>query len=163
VAFAGRYETVTGVGIAPRPVQRPIPLWMGGSSPAAYERIGRLADGWFPLVPPDSRMDEARAIIERSAVAAGRDATKIGLEGRVTLGPGGVEKLLSHVGRLVEVGATHVTVNTMKGGLASVDDHLRVLEQISDGLALRSRRSRCPSLLMRAETGGRDKGEPWNR
>src|SRR5580693_9303691 len=43
VTFDGRYERVTGAGLAPLPVQRPIPVWFGGSSPAAYRRIGRLA------------------------------------------------------------------------------------------------------------------------
>src|ERR1700727_1251947 len=45
-------DTTTGAGPLPLPVQRPIPIWMGGSSAAAYGRIGRLADGWFPQVVP---------------------------------------------------------------------------------------------------------------
>ncbi|MGZ4711012.1 MAG: LLM class F420-dependent oxidoreductase, partial [Acidimicrobiales bacterium] len=48
VTHAGTYEQVTGAGLAPLPIQRPIPIWMGGSSPAAYRRIGRQGDGWFP-------------------------------------------------------------------------------------------------------------------
>ena len=34
VTFDGRYHQVTGAGIAPMPVQRPIPLWIGGRLPA---------------------------------------------------------------------------------------------------------------------------------
>ena len=41
-----------GAGLAPMPVQRPIPVWFGGSLAAAYAALGRLADGWFPQVPP---------------------------------------------------------------------------------------------------------------
>jgi alkanesulfonate monooxygenase SsuD/methylene tetrahydromethanopterin reductase-like flavin-dependent oxidoreductase (luciferase family) len=48
VTFEGEFDTVTAAGIAPMPIQRPIPVWFGGSSPRADERIGRLADGWFP-------------------------------------------------------------------------------------------------------------------
>ncbi|HWW54008.1 MAG TPA: LLM class F420-dependent oxidoreductase, partial [Acidimicrobiales bacterium] len=51
VNFAGAYERVTGAGLSPRPIQRPIPIWFGAQSPAAYRRVGRLADGWFPQVP----------------------------------------------------------------------------------------------------------------
>src|SRR6478752_6945162 len=52
LTFEGEFERVTGAGLAPLPVQRPIPVWIGAQSPRAYERAGRLADGWFPQVPP---------------------------------------------------------------------------------------------------------------
>src|SRR5882762_6608220 len=47
VTHEGVHERVTGAGLAPLPVQRPIPIWIGASSKRAYERVGRLADGWF--------------------------------------------------------------------------------------------------------------------
>ena len=63
VTFDGEFERVTGAGLAPLPVQRPIPIWIGGSSTRAYQRIGRLADGWFPMTPPGPKLDEARSIV----------------------------------------------------------------------------------------------------
>src|SRR6201999_1148691 len=45
ITFDGRYDKVTAAGLAPLPVQRPIPLWLGAQSPKSYERVGRLADG----------------------------------------------------------------------------------------------------------------------
>jgi len=45
VTFEGEYERVTGAGLAPMPRQRPIPIWLGGSSGPAYRRMGRLAGG----------------------------------------------------------------------------------------------------------------------
>src|SRR5437763_170651 len=62
VTHEGPSERVIGAGLAPLPVQRPIPLWIGGSSKPAYRRAGRLADGWFPQVRPGPPLDEARAI-----------------------------------------------------------------------------------------------------
>ena len=48
VTHEGPSERVTGAGLAPLPVQRPIPVWFGVASPRAYRRAGRLGDGWFP-------------------------------------------------------------------------------------------------------------------
>ena len=83
-----RYEHVTGAGIAPLPVQRPIPIWFGAASPPAYRRIGRLADGWFPMVPPGPTPRRG-AGDRRGRARARRAATPspIGMEGRVSWSP----------------------------------------------------------------------------
>jgi probable F420-dependent oxidoreductase len=127
VTYHGRYHRVTGAGLAPLPLQRPIPVWFGAQSDRAYRRAGRLADGWFPQVPPGPKLDEARGVVERAAVEAGRDPRAIGMEGRVTW-RGSPEKLADHTRTWHEAGATQVSVNTMGAGLRSVDDHLAVLE-----------------------------------
>ena len=64
VTHDGAFERVTAAGLAPLPVQRPIPIWIGGQSPPAYRRVGRLADGWFPQVAPGPTLDEALAIVD---------------------------------------------------------------------------------------------------
>jgi alkanesulfonate monooxygenase SsuD/methylene tetrahydromethanopterin reductase-like flavin-dependent oxidoreductase (luciferase family) len=134
VSFEGRHERVTGAGLAPRPVQQPIPLWFGGSSPKAYERMGRLADGWFPQVNPGAKLDEARSILEQAAVDAGRDPSTIGMEGRVTWTADGAERLADHAGRWRSAGATHLSVNTMGAGLTTVDAHLDALTKAAEVL-----------------------------
>jgi probable F420-dependent oxidoreductase len=139
VTFAGEHETVTGAGLAPLPVQRPIPVWFGGQSRPAYVRIGRLADGWFPQVPPDDRLKEAKAIVDQAALAAGRDPAQIGMEGRVSWTEAGADKLIDHVGRWRAVGASHLSINTMGVGLGGVDGHLGALEQAAAALELAGR------------------------
>jgi probable F420-dependent oxidoreductase len=136
VTFSGEYEVVTGAGLCPLPVQRPIPVWFGAQSRPAYVRIGQLADGWFPQVPPDERLEEARATVTAAAVAAGRDPAVIGMEGRVSWTAGGAEKLVDHIGRWRAVGATHVSINTMRVGLGSVDGHLTALTAAAEALGL---------------------------
>ena len=42
VTFGGSFDPITGAGLAPWPVQRPIPVWVGAQSPRAYRRAGGL-------------------------------------------------------------------------------------------------------------------------
>jgi probable F420-dependent oxidoreductase len=135
VTFDGTDEKVIGAGLAPLPVQRPIPIWFGAQSPAAYRRAGRLGDGWFPQVRPGPDLDAARAVVEQAAVDAGRDPAAIGMEGRVSW-TGDTDKLVDHVGRWRKAGASHLSVNTMNTGLATVDQHLAALERTAAALGL---------------------------
>src|SRR5258708_16674341 len=84
VTFDGAHHRVTGAGLAPLPVQRPIPVWIGAMSRPALERAGRLADGWFPPMSPGPELDEAREIVVRSAIAAGSDPATLCMEDHMT-------------------------------------------------------------------------------
>jgi probable F420-dependent oxidoreductase len=136
VTHAGTHERVTGAGLAPLPVQRPIPVWIGAMSAPAYRRIGRYADGWFPQLAPGPQLEEARAIIDDAAREAGRDPKAIGMEGRVSFGAGGPEKLAEQAERWRAAGASHLSVNTMGAGLGPVDGHLAALASIAKALGL---------------------------
>lgn len=135
VTFNGEFEQVTGAGLAPMPVQRPIPIWIGAQSAPAYRRAGRIADGWFPQLPPGPRLDEARAVVEQAALDAGRDPNTLGMEGRASW-TGDMGDLTSLVDQWRQSGATHLSINTMRAELASVDDHLAVLEQVATELGV---------------------------
>jgi probable F420-dependent oxidoreductase len=136
VTHDGPSERVTGAGLAPTPVQRPIPIWFGAASPRAYRRAGRLADGWFPMVPPGPELDEAKALVDAAAIEAGRDPAAVGMEGRASWGPGGLDRMVDEVGRWSSAGATHLSINTMGAGLTSVDEHLAALAATAEGLGL---------------------------
>jgi probable F420-dependent oxidoreductase len=138
VTYAGEFDRVTGAGLAPLPVQRPIPVWFGAQSERAYRRAGRLADGWFPQVSPGPELDKAREIVNAAAREAGRDPAQLGMEGRVGW-RGDAAKLAEQAGRWQESGATHLAVNTMGAGLASLGDHLGALEVAAEALGVRAR------------------------
>jgi probable F420-dependent oxidoreductase len=131
VTYHGNFHHVTGAGLAPLPVQRPIPVWIGAQSPRAYRRAGRLADGWFPQMQPGPQLDEARELVQRAATEVGRDPASIGMEGRVTWG-GDADKLADALSSWADAGASHVSINTMGAGLRSVDDHLAALASAAD-------------------------------
>jgi probable F420-dependent oxidoreductase len=135
VTVSGRFDRVTGVGIAPRPVQRPIPIWFGGASPRAFRRAGRLADGWLPMMQPGPQLEEARATVAEGAEQAGRSPDSIAMEGRLDW-RGDADEVVRRAEGWREAGASHLSINTMRAGLATVDAHLEVLGRVAEGLGL---------------------------
>jgi len=127
ITEVGTYETIHGAGLSPMPVQRPIPIWIGGSSVAAYKRMGLLADGWFPQVRPGPDLDAALEAIASSATEAGRDPSSIGMEGRAAWKADDPDQVARQASRWRDVGASHLTIDTMRAGLATVDDHIAAL------------------------------------
>jgi probable F420-dependent oxidoreductase len=126
VTFSGTFDRITGAGLAPLPVQRPIPVWIGAQSPRALRRAGRLADGWFPQMAPGPQLDEARRIVTEAAAEAGRDPASLGMEGRLRWQQDR-DKMAAAIRQWQDADATHLSVNTMGAGLKTVDDHLAAL------------------------------------
>jgi alkanesulfonate monooxygenase SsuD/methylene tetrahydromethanopterin reductase-like flavin-dependent oxidoreductase (luciferase family) len=137
VSFDGEFDHVTGAGLSPMPIQQPIPVWFGGQSEPAYRRIGRLADGWFPQVRPGPDLDAALDVIAESASSAGRSADDIGMEGRAAWSPDDPDRFARQVERWRTAGATHLSIDTMRAGLATVDDHIDALAQAAELSGLR--------------------------
>lgn len=129
VTFKGRWHTIDNAGINPLPVQRPIPIWIGGGAESVLERIGRIGDGWFPQLPPD---DEARAALERLrgyAERAGRDPATIGIEPRINLGRMSEADAAAYLAGWRELGATHISVSFMGAGF-TVPQHIAALTRV---------------------------------
>ena len=72
VTHHGRYYHASDVTISPRPMQRELPVWFGGRSPAAFRRLGRSGDGWLASFLTTAEFAEGAAAIRREAAAAGR-------------------------------------------------------------------------------------------
>ncbi len=135
VTFKGRWHTITDAGIKPLPVQRPIPIWFGGNAERVLKRVGLLGDGWFPLAEPGEKV---RAMIEKVkgyAKEAGRDPTTIGIEGRVSVAGGDPDKWRAAVSAWKALGATHLSVNTMKAGLSGAAGHVDAIRRFRAAIA----------------------------
>ncbi len=132
VSFQGEFDTVEGNGINPLPIQRPIPLWIGGSvgEPPApvLERIGRLADGWFALCEPEE-LPAITEKIRKIAVGAGRDPDAIGAESGVGIGGRSEEEWSGIVLARRASGVSHLCMRTL-GAELDADGHLRAMERI---------------------------------
>jgi len=88
-SFNGKYAKFSNVFFQPRPVQRRIPVWVGGESGPAMRRTARLADAWYPIgTNPRNRLDTLARLeagyerIKKAARDAGRDPKEVGLSYR---------------------------------------------------------------------------------
>jgi probable F420-dependent oxidoreductase len=136
VTYEGRWHKITLAGINPLPLQRPIPVWMGGMAEPVIERVARLADGWFPQI---RSLEEAPAVMEKLhgyAEEAGRDPKTIGIEARGTVARGGPEDWAASLEAWRDLGATHYGMNTMNAGLRTPDEHVEALRRFKDAIGL---------------------------
>lgn len=132
VSFEGRWHKISDAGINPLPVQRPIPIWFGGGHNRVLRRLARLGDGWFPQLPPD---ENCRAAIEKIAAyarEASRDPKTIGIEGRMTIDAESADTWQRQIQAWKQVGATHLSVNTMKAGLGNPAAHIDAIRSFRE-------------------------------
>ena len=88
--FEGKYVRFDNIVLAPKPVQKPLPIWVGGESPPALRRAARIGDAWYPIGtnrqhPLDS-LPRLRAGIDRLRKLVGkggRDPGSVGVVYRV--------------------------------------------------------------------------------
>ena len=139
VDFEGATESIRAAGIAPLPLQRPIPIWIGAMAPAALARVGKLADGWFPMSWPGHGFEEALATVRNAAQTAGRDPMTIGIEGQTPSFTDDPGRSLTLMERWSAAGATHCSVTTLNQGLRHLDEHLAALTAVAERLDLTPR------------------------
>lgn len=69
---AGEQWRYGDVGLSPRPAQSHLPIWVGGSSPAALRRAAERGDGWLPDGPPEEGLSAGIARLHELRERAGR-------------------------------------------------------------------------------------------
>jgi len=75
--FHGKYYRYEDVQLTPAPIQKPMPLWLGGFLPKAIERAGRLGDGYISIGPIRPLVDRCLEAVR----ASGRDPERYEIAG----------------------------------------------------------------------------------
>ncbi len=136
ITFDGQWEQVTAAGINPLPVQRPIPVWIGGYVEATLRRVGKMGDGWFPWREPDDQMRAAIERIQNYAQEAGRDPSTIGMEPQLNVGRGTPDAWRAFADGWRDLGATHLCLTTMGNGFTTPGQHLTALTRAANELGV---------------------------
>lgn len=141
VRFEGDHHTIPDAGINPLPT-RPLEVWIGGGVEATFDRIGRIGDGWLNIYVAADRVRAALETIRDSALAVGRDPAAIGLDCWTGMGGAGPDEWRAEIGKWRDLGATHITLNTVfnRGHLRAIegrdpDTHLAAIERYMDAVA----------------------------
>lgn len=142
VTFHGRWHHIVEAGLNPLPAQRPIPIWMGGEADAVLRRVVRLADGWFPggglqnerTRHPTSSREQLMERFRRHLQAAGRDPAAVGVEGRIPLTRGEPEEWRRTAEQWRALGATHLSVSTMRAGFATPGAHVEAVRRFIEAM-----------------------------
>jgi len=134
VVFKGRYHNIPDAGLNPLPVQRPIPIWLGGSSPNVLKRIAKLGDGWMPNYRTAEECKPYLETLDQHLTAAGRSRAQLGIEPRIRYGVGNPETWQKLIHDWAEVGATHLTIITEGAGFDTPQKHIEAIRNFASGV-----------------------------
>ncbi|MAF39901.1 MAG: hypothetical protein CL696_13670 [Chloroflexi bacterium] len=84
-SFQGKYYQISDSGFEPKPLQKPLPIWIGGHTGAAIRRAAKYGDGWMPIgLRPPAILDPEElsgkiARLRKLTVEAGRPEDAVSL------------------------------------------------------------------------------------
>jgi probable F420-dependent oxidoreductase len=140
----GRFYEFPPVGFEPKPVQTPLPIWVGGNTEAAYRRVARYGAAFHAAFEPIDDVRAAWARIQELVKAEGRDAGSVQLSIRLYLDPeakmppaksvaGSTEQMLDTIGQWQGIGVTHMLFDPVAGG--GQDGRARAMERFMTDVA----------------------------
>ena len=154
VTYRGRWDTIIDAGLNPSPVQRPIPIWIGGGPGAIWighgtgpaddvppahphrvlRRVARMGDGWFPSVGLETGAREAITTLHRYIREEGRDMSEVGIEGSFRVADSTPEDWARQATAWKELGATHLAADATGAALTSVQEHIDALQRVKEAV-----------------------------
>lgn len=131
VSYSGRFHTVNAAGLNPRPIQQPVPIWIGASAEAAVRRATRIAEGYLPLRPLEGGWQATMDRVHGWLAEAGRDPGSFGVEGRLDTSSGSPDDWRKTVEMWRGFGASHLSVGTSGAGQGP-DAHVARLRRVRE-------------------------------
>jgi probable F420-dependent oxidoreductase len=128
VDFEGTFDRIDRASVLPKPT-RPIPIWLGGYSDAAYERAARVGDGFIFGGRTENVVGAWDRMRER-VVRQGRPVERFGGE-YVVMSRKGPPEVAAKIEAWRDAGGTHAAVLTMGLGLGSTDAHIEYLATVA--------------------------------
>ncbi len=138
VTLQERWHTIPDAGINPLPLQRPIPIWFGGSAKPMLERLARLADGWMPGYKRAADAKPSLEIIYTAMEKNGRARSELGIEPRLSFSNGNPDTWVKIIDEWKAAGATHLSFNTMGCGFDTPAAHLKAIKKFAKETGLAS-------------------------
>lgn len=141
VEYEGRWHRIPDAGLNPLPVQRPIPIWIGGGADVVLRRAARGGDGW--IVPARWKSPDADfASLERTLNQVreylrenDRDPEDFEVTGRVALRSEDPEQWVARARQWEQTGVSRLAVSTMDMGLENPGQHIEMITQWMEAVA----------------------------
>ena len=148
--FDGKFVKFDGIVLEPKPVQQPVPIWVGGEGMNAIRRAARVAESWYPigsnnafLLDTQPRLESGIARLRQATAEAGREPASMGVSFRVKrygasvppkanngerrLFSGSEADLIADFRALKKMGVTAIDVDF--GGRSTADDILAEMKR----------------------------------
>ena len=125
--FQGEYYQLPKVGFEPKPKQHPLPIWIGGSSVAAFRRAAKYGTGFHAAFQPIDVVVAEFQQVREQAEELGRNPDELTLSLRVFLDPAGAmpaehsiggsaDQIAERIGQLEQAGISHVLLDPVARG-----------------------------------------------
>ena len=109
VTYEGKWHKIDDAGLAPMPIQRPIPVWIGAFQPVAISRAARIADGWQAMLPaPGEKSAAVFSDFQDQVKTAGRDPDSVGIEATIFSSKINPETWAAQIQGWIDCGATQI-------------------------------------------------------
>jgi probable F420-dependent oxidoreductase len=139
-AFAGEYYRFEEIAMHPKPVQSPMPIYLGATAPEGIRRVARVADGWIVSSASPEKMREGIGVLREGIAEAGRDPSSVQICVQLWTSIGETEA----AARAVLDGSLHFRQLCARKPDVSADEHARTFashdllgspDQISERIA----------------------------
>jgi probable F420-dependent oxidoreductase len=127
--YSGSYCTFADIIFQPKPLQQPVPIWVGGQSRAALRRTAQFATGWHPIDQPPAQLQIAMTTLATLSQQVGRQTPALcpRFTVRVHETPSNSERqfmegssaqITADLLQIQALGAAHVVLSTQTNDLA---------------------------------------------